>query len=78
MEFFMAKKRISSSDLAWIFREKMRETGACGRTVPVAIVRDGTSWMALTDKVLIKRFPRCAEQIERIQKELREIYDLRR
>ena len=78
MDFFMAKKRISSTDLAWIFREKMKETADCGPTVPVAIVRDGTSWIALTDKVLIKRFPRCAEQIERIQKELREIYDLRR
>mgnify|MGYP007060590489 CR=1 FL=1 len=74
----MAKKQISSTDLAWIFRERMKETGDCGRTVPVAIVRDGTSWTALTDKVLIKRFPRCAAQIERIQKELREIYDLRR
>jgi hypothetical protein len=56
----------------------MKETGDCGRTIPVAIVRHGTSWKALTDKVLIKRFPRCAEQIERIQKELREIYVLRR
>jgi hypothetical protein len=56
----------------------MKETADCGPTVPVAIVRDGTSWIALTDKVLIKRFPRCAEQIERIQKELREIYDLLR
>jgi hypothetical protein len=74
----MAKKQISSTDLAWIFRERMKETGDCGRTVPVAIVRDGTSWIALTDKVLIKRFPLCAAQIERIQKELREIYDLRR
>jgi hypothetical protein len=73
----MAKKPISSTDLAWIFSEKMKETADC-RTVPVAIVRDGTSWIALTDKVLIKRFPRCAAQIERIQKELREIYDLRR
>jgi hypothetical protein len=73
----MAKQRISSTDLAWIFREKMK-AGDCGRTVPAAIVWHGTSWKALTDKVLIKRFPRCAEQIERIQKELREIYVLRR
>jgi len=74
----MAKKRVSSTDLAWIFRERLRETGDCGSAVSVAILPSENGWIAVTDKRLIKRFPRCAAQIERIQKELRETYDLRR
>ena len=74
----MAKKPISSTDLAWIFRERLRETGACGSAVSIAIVRNESGWIAVTDKAHLRRFPGCAEQMERIQKELREIYDLRR
>jgi hypothetical protein len=74
----MTKKRISSTDLSWIFVEKMKESSACGSALPVAIVRNGSSWVAVTDKTLLKRFPKCAEEIERIQGELRRVYQLRR
>ena len=74
----MAKKRISSTDLAWIFKERLKETGACGSAIPIAIVPIESGWLAVTDKTLIKRFPRCANQIERLQAELRKIYVLRR
>jgi hypothetical protein len=74
----MAKKHISRSDLAWVFGERMKESGVCGSALPVAIVRDGRSWVAVTDKTLLKRFPKCAKEIERIQGDLRQVYQLRR
>jgi hypothetical protein len=72
----MEKTRISSTDLIWIFREKLMEAGS-GRDAPIAIVPDNRGWRVITGKTYIKRFPECAKAVEQIEKELRQIYVLK-
>ncbi len=45
----MAKTRISSTDLAWIFQEKLSAFDSCPPTVSIAIVPSGEDgWAAVT------------------------------
>ena len=58
----MAKTKVSSTDLAWIFLERIKSSDACAAAISIAIVpsRGG-----------------CAARIEQIQKQLRKVYDLK-
>ena len=44
----MAKTKISSTDLIWIFREKLSSFDDCPPSLPIAIVPSDGSWTALT------------------------------
>jgi hypothetical protein len=71
----MAKIKISTTDLVWIFMEKMRSFDECLPGTDIAIVPSKNGWTAVTG-VRGRRAPRCARRIEQIQKELRKIYVL--
>ena len=72
----MAKTRVSSTDLVWIFREKLVESGVLHH-FPIAIVPDDGGWRAVADKWYTKRFPLCAKRVALLQDELRNLYDLK-
>jgi hypothetical protein len=75
----MKKIKISSADLAWIFRERLMTFADCSIGVAVAIVPDANfGWTAVFPK--LKRHARRRhlpqERIDRIQRELRRLYQL--
>jgi hypothetical protein len=70
----MAKTKISSADLAWIFLEALRSSD-CSPSISVAIVPSQDGWAVLTNKPRGSR-PGEEARIEQIQKELRKVYDL--
>jgi hypothetical protein len=71
----MAKKKILSSDLAWIFLERLRSFDDCAAAISIAIVPSRDGWTAVANKTKAQR-PRCATRIVQIQKQLRELYVL--
>jgi hypothetical protein len=70
----MAKIAISNADLVWIFTEKLKSfrDGAPA----IAIVPNKGGWTALASRNDRNHHPRCAQHIEQVQRELREIYVL--
>ncbi len=72
----LAKTKISSTDLIWIFREKLLSFDDCPRSIPIAIVPSDESWTAVTAQRVRKEHPNCVKRIEQIQKQLREVYVL--
>jgi hypothetical protein len=71
----MAKIGISSTDLVWVFHERLQAFDDASRGMPIAIVpRPGVGWTALLGKT---QNPHWATRVEGIQKQLREIYVLR-
>jgi hypothetical protein len=72
----LAKTKISSTDLIWIFREKLLSFDDCPLAIPIAIVPSDESWTAVTAQRVRKEHPNCFKRIEQIQKQLREVYVL--
>ena len=72
----MAKTKVSSTDLAWIFLERIKSSDDCAAAISIAIVPSRGGWAVITNKSAAQR-PGCAARIEQIQKELREVYDLK-
>ena len=72
----MAKTKISSTDLIWIFREKLSSFDDCPRSISIAIVPSDESWTVVTSQRVRKESPGCVKRIELLQKQLREIYAL--
>jgi hypothetical protein len=72
----LAKKRISSTDLIWIFRERLSSYPDCPASIKIAIVPSRGSWTVVTAQNDRKAYPRCISRIAQIEKELREIYAL--
>jgi hypothetical protein len=71
----MAKIKISTTDLVWIFTEKMRSFDKW--FLGIAIVPSKNGWTAVTGARRRRAaYRRCARRVEQIQKELREIYVL--
>jgi hypothetical protein len=74
----MAKIKISSTELIWIFRQKLEAFDDCRPEVPIAIVpAPDVGWMAVMSAKSRTQNPLCARRVEAIQKQLREIYVLR-
>ena len=75
----MAKKTISSTELIWLFHEKLKEfddrpeSGLSIAIVPAADV----GWSVLLNPRQEARYPQCAKRVRLIQKQLREIYTLK-
>ncbi len=72
----MAKTKISSTDLIWIFREKLASFGDCEPSIPIAIVPDREGWTAVTNAWARSRHPVSGRRMEQIQKQLRLVYVL--
>jgi hypothetical protein len=75
-DFLLAKKRISSTDLIWIFRENLSTFADCPPAIKIAIVPSDAGWTVVMTASDRKRLPDCAKQIVQIQKQLREVYVL--
>ncbi len=74
----MAKIRVSSIELVWIFHEALESFDDCSPTTAIAIVPSpDPGWMAVTSAKSRIQNPLCAKRVEAIQKQLREIYILR-
>jgi hypothetical protein len=69
----MARITISNADLVWTFTEKLKSfrDGAPA----IAIVPNKGGWTAIASRN-DRNHPRCAQRIEQVQRELREIYVL--
>jgi hypothetical protein len=72
----LAKIKISSTDLIWIFQEKLLSFDDCPRSISIAIVPSDEGWTAVTTQHFRKRHPDCVKRIEQLQKQLREVYIL--
>jgi hypothetical protein len=72
----LAKKKISSTDLIWIFREKLSTFADCPPSIKLAIVPSEAGWTVVTTARDRKRLPDCAKRIDQLQKQLREVYVL--
>jgi len=75
----MAKKAISSTELIWVFHEKIKELDDCpAQGLMIAIVpTPDVGWSALMSARQRNTHPLCARRVEQIEKQLREIYVLR-
>jgi hypothetical protein len=70
----MRKQAVSSTDLAYIFTERLKEFGDCAPTISIAIVPTADGWQAVTNNWARFKNPRCAKRIEQVQKELQKTY----
>jgi hypothetical protein len=75
----MAKKAISSTELIWIFHEKIKELDDCpahGMSIAIVPMPD-VGWSALISPKQRSAYPGCAKRVETIQTLLREKYVLK-
>jgi hypothetical protein len=72
----VAKKRISNTDLIWIFREKLSAFSECPGSIKIAIVPSDAGWTVVTAHRDRNAHPDCVKRIEQIQKQLRDVYVL--
>ena len=71
----MAKNKISSTDLLWIFREKLSSFDERFKVAPIAIVPSEDDWEVVTHRYRNAE-PELAKRIAQIQTELRAVYRL--
>jgi hypothetical protein len=72
----MGKTRVSSTELSWIFRERLSSFDDCSPSMAIAIVPSAAGWTALTAARDRASRPDCVKRIEQIQKQLRGVYAL--
>ena len=74
----MTKKRISPTDLIWIFHEKLREFGSHPQQgFVLAVVPEGRGkWRVVTPRNVLTRSAPWAERIDSIEKRLQKLYVL--
>ena len=72
----MAKSKISTTDLIWIFREKLSSFEECPVSISIGIVPSSEGWTVVTNQRDRRAHPDCIKCIEQLQKQLREIYVL--
>jgi hypothetical protein len=72
----LAKIKISSTDLIWIFREKLSLFDDGASTISIAIVPSDDGWTVVAPPRARKSFPKCIRRIEQLQNQLREVYAL--
>jgi hypothetical protein len=75
----MSKKAISSTDLIWLFHEKLKESDDCpGSGLSIAIVpAPDVGWTVLMSPRQQNKHPVCARRVREIQKQFREMYVLK-
>jgi len=74
----VAKTRISSTDLLWIFREKLSSFDERFKVAPIAIVPTEDGWEVVMSHRYRNAEPELAKRIAQIQTELRAVYRLAR
>ena len=72
----MTKTKISSTDLVWIFRERLSSFDDRFKVAPIAIVPSEDGWEVVTSRRY--RNPELDKRIAQIQAELRAVYTLAR
>jgi hypothetical protein len=74
----MARKRISSSDLIWMFHERLKEyDDNTYHGISLAVIRgEKGDWTVVTQRKLPKRDPDMKVRIGKIEKKLRQEYML--
>ena len=72
----MAKKRISNTDLIWIFWEKLSAFSDCPGSIKIAIIPSGAGWTVVIAHRDRKAHPDCVKRIEQMQKQLGDLYVL--
>ena len=76
----MAKKAISSTDLIWLFHERLREFHdfpQSGLSIAIVAAPD-VGWTVLIDPRQQTRDPVRARRVRAIEKQFREMYALKR
>jgi hypothetical protein len=73
----VAKNKISSTDLLWIFREKLSSFDERFKVAPIAIVPSEDGWEVVAHRYRNAE-PELAKRIAQIQTELRAVYRLAR
>jgi hypothetical protein len=74
--FPLAKTRVSSTDLIWMFRERLSSFNDCSPSIPIAIVPSNAGWTAVTASRYRAAHPHSFRRVEQIQKQLRVVYAL--
>jgi hypothetical protein len=69
----MAKTNISNADLVWVFTEKLKSFGDCSPAISIAIVPSKDGWSTIASRKDRHAHPFCAQRIEQVQGELREL-----
>jgi hypothetical protein len=72
----MAKINISNADLVWVFMEKLKSFGDCSPAISIAIVPSKDGWSTIASRRDRHAHPFCAQRIEQVQGQLRELYVL--
>jgi hypothetical protein len=72
----LAKTKVSSTDLIWMFRERLSSFDDCSPSIAIAIVPTEAGWTAVTTPRDRTGRPQCVRRIEQIQKQLRDVYVL--
>jgi hypothetical protein len=72
----VAKTRISSTDLLWIFQERLASFDRRLKVAPLAIISSKNSWEVVTSPRYRKSEPQLARYIKKIQAELQPVYSL--
>ena len=71
-----AKTKVSSTDLVWMFHEKLSSFDDGFASIPIAIVPSEAGWTAVTSPRYRASQPNCVRRMEQIQKQLRDAYVL--
>jgi hypothetical protein len=72
----LPKSTISTTDLIWIFREKLSSFEECPVSISIGIVPSSEGWTVVTNQRDRTAHPDCIKRIEQLQKQLREVYVL--
>lgn len=72
----MAKTRVSSTDLIWIFRERLASFNDGSPSIPIAIVPSEAGWTVVITPRHRAKQPGWVRRIQQIQKQLRDLYVL--
>jgi hypothetical protein len=72
----VAKTKISSTDLLWIFRERLASLDERFKAAPIAIIPTNEGWKAVTSYRYRIDEPRFAKCMKQIQAELQAVYRL--
>jgi hypothetical protein len=76
--FSVTKTKISSTDLVWIFRERLSSFDDRFKVAPIAIVPTKEGWEVVTSSRYRTAEPEVAKLIKQVQAELQAVYRLAR
>ena len=72
-----AKARISSTDLLWVFQERLASFDDRFKRAPIAIVPNNGGWRAVLSRRYRIGEPQLSKRIQQVQAELQLIYRLK-